>query len=85
MPDSESSLENALVESLSDLAGVLRRGEALGAHFKITSWPNSPRDWVENYADENGCYQHECVHCGEVFHGNKNRVGFCKECSTESV
>jgi hypothetical protein len=40
--------------------------------------PNT-KDWVEDFAHENGNYQNKCCRCGEMFMGHKRRV-VCKEC-----
>lgn len=39
-----------------------------------------PRDWVEDFADENGNYANECVVCKNMFRGHKRRVT-CKLCT----
>ena len=39
----------------------------------------SPKDWVEDGAEENGRYLNDCIVCGHVFRGHKRRV-VCKEC-----
>jgi hypothetical protein len=36
-------------------------------------------DWPEDFQGENGCYECNCIHCGERFHGYKRRVT-CKAC-----
>ncbi len=40
----------------------------------------SPRDWPEDFDDDNGCYWCRCVKCGESFTGYKRRV-VCKLCA----
>lgn len=45
--------------------------------------PHGPRDWTEDYKDEdNGCYDHRCATCEEVFSGHKHRTPMCKVCAT---
>lgn len=39
----------------------------------------TPRDWPEDYDDENGCYSCSCCYCESVFTGYKRRV-VCKVC-----
>ena len=39
-----------------------------------------PRDWVEDFADENGNYANECFVCKNTFRGHKRRVT-CKLCT----
>ena len=45
----------------------------------ITS-SNNPKDWVEDFEFENGCYQNKCCDCKAMFMGNKHRF-ICKECA----
>lgn len=40
----------------------------------------TPRDWPEDYDDDNGCYQNTCCQCGKIFTGHKRRV-VCKKCA----
>lgn len=40
----------------------------------------SPRDWVDDFAHENGNYMCRCCHCHETFTGHKRRVS-CKVCA----
>ena len=50
----------------------------------VMALPRSPRDWIEDYADEdNGCYQHTCDTCKELFYGHKRRPRNCKSCWIE--
>jgi len=39
----------------------------------------SARDWPEDFADENGKYQCQCIYCAEYFFGHKRRF-ICKLC-----
>ena len=39
-----------------------------------------PKDWPEDYMDENGTYQCKCVECLQTFMGYKRRI-LCKECA----
>jgi hypothetical protein len=38
-----------------------------------------PRDWPEDFSDENGTYTNVCVYCKHEFMGHKRRV-VCKWC-----
>lgn len=40
---------------------------------------NSPRNWPEDFPDENGKYVNQCRYCAHMFMGNKHRR-ICKEC-----
>jgi phage tail sheath gpL-like len=40
------------------------------------------RNWPEDFPDENGNYQNQCVECGNFFIGYKRRV-VCKLCAIE--
>lgn len=40
----------------------------------------SPGNWLEDFAHENGCYMCKCFTCGNIFHGHKRRA-VCKVCS----
>ncbi len=42
----------------------------------------NPKNWEEDYPDENGCYQNRCMVCGELFFGHKYRR-ICKICLTK--
>lgn len=37
------------------------------------------RDWAEDFKEENGNYQRECIRCRKEFKGHKSRI-VCKEC-----
>jgi hypothetical protein len=39
-----------------------------------------PKDWVEDFKDDNGCYMHTCHSCKSHFTGHKRRPSICKEC-----
>lgn len=39
----------------------------------------SPRDWPEDFSDENGKYHNKCI-CGSMFVGHKRRV-VCRVCA----
>lgn len=42
----------------------------------------SPRDWTEDFADEdNGAYSHTCPTCKLDFTAHKRRVGECRVCA----
>ena len=43
-----------------------------------------PRDWPEDYEDENGTYSHVCFVCAQPFTGHKIRY-VCKECETKRI
>lgn len=45
---------------------------------------NSPRNWTEDYPDDNGQYFHNCVTCQQSFIGHKRRVQ-CKECDQKQA
>lgn len=49
--------------------------------FQIPHWMVSPRNWTEDFTDENGCYENRCVYCKKCFLGYKRRV-VCKLCET---
>jgi hypothetical protein len=40
----------------------------------------SPRDWTEDFPEENGCYENHCTQCQQKFYGYKRRV-ICRVCS----
>lgn len=43
-----------------------------------------PKDWTEDFSQENGNYRNDCVKCNSLFTGNKHRM-FCKECYLENM
>lgn len=54
------------------------------------NWPAGlrdpiPQDWVEDAADENGCYNHTCISCGTLFIAHKRRPNLCKVCHTVGI
>lgn len=40
----------------------------------------SPKDWPEDFNDENGNYANVCCICDHTFYGHKGRVS-CKPCT----
>ena len=40
---------------------------------------DSPKNWTEDYENENGNYINKCTKCEEHFFGHKRRF-ICKEC-----
>lgn len=40
---------------------------------------NSPKNWTEDFDQENGCYINICPACNHEFMGHKRRY-YCKEC-----
>ncbi len=40
----------------------------------------SPHDWPEDFADDNGCYYHVCIHCDTQFTAHKRRPNVCRVC-----
>ena len=47
-------------------------------------YPNFPKDWPEDFDQENGMYENQCKVCNEFFLGNKHRRT-CKECYDNSI
>lgn len=45
----------------------------------------TPRDYIEDWHDENGQYQHECDTCGKSFIGHKRRGLNCKVCHLKAL
>lgn len=43
----------------------------------------SPRNWEEDFPEENGNYQHICFNCRELFVGLKGRL-ICKLCDEKA-
>lgn len=41
--------------------------------------PADSKNWTEDFSDENGNYQNECIECHQIFLGHKYRR-VCKEC-----
>lgn len=66
----------------------------LGSGGDYEDWPNpkhkgaselaparcSAKDWPEDFSDENGNYQCQCIYCAGYFVGHKRRF-MCKECA----
>ena len=44
----------------------------------------SEYDFPEDFDQENGNYENQCVRCGHKFMGNKNRI-LCKVCDDKSL
>ena len=42
-----------------------------------------PHDWPEDFADDNGRYEHECFQCHTQFVGHKHRL-VCHVCEDEN-
>ncbi len=59
-----------------DAAGLSAGGGAVGP------FRHDPRDWTEDYAQENGNYMCLCGECWREFFGYKRRVT-CKTCATK--
>lgn len=51
--------------------------------MKLNPFPNSAKDWPEDFSHENGNYLCLCTTCGSQFIGYKRRVT-CRECSDPS-
>lgn len=63
-----------------DNATILKRMEANRLFFaSLLESTTGPRDWVEDFTDENGCYDCSCAYCLGRFTGHKRRV-VCKVC-----
>ena len=45
---------------------------------------SGPKDWPEDYDDDNGMYTNICYICRHEFMGMKRRI-CCKECSNKHV
>ena len=45
---------------------------------------DSPKNWIEDYENENGNYICRCCRCKEYFFGHKRRV-LCAECANQLV
>ncbi len=75
---------SVLAVSDNGAANIAYNGQRLWMRLEdITKVPfgvkETPGDWPEDYAHENGCYQCKCFQCGNLFHGHKRRA-LCKVC-----
>jgi len=77
---------DASILAVSDngTANIACNGQSLWMRLEhITKVPydvkESPGDWPEDYAHEDGCYQCKCFQCGNLFHGHRRRA-LCKTC-----
>ena len=51
----------------------------IGRELVMLPWPESARDWPQDFEHENGNYCCRCCVCGQEFTGHKRRVQ-CREC-----